>query len=306
YRLLLVYLVFACPCYAHIAAWHKGMYCLKGNVEGEDNQNNNQPVNPVYQLSRNDWWFHHVDRCDQFPPEDGGFLELPAGESFTVEHSMNRAFTTLAYGGSMVGEFPDREDHPGLGVTDDGKSGEEGCIIQPNIHTQNETMAAGTVFAISYTPNLSEVTAENLVVFSVLYHTPWRRIATYQVTNLPACPEGGCTCAWGWVPNGYGEPNMYMQGFKCKVVGQTGSAKLAAATPPVWCEDDPARCVKGAKQVSSISVFVDFRLRRLYFMIFWKQQEGNDIEVSGNSDLSGRPRVPTYNAKLGFSNSVFN
>jgi len=37
------------------------------------------------------------------------------------------------------------------------------------VHTQNQTMAAGTAFAISYKSDLSQVTAENLVVFSVLY-----------------------------------------------------------------------------------------------------------------------------------------
>lgn len=36
------------------------------------------------------------------------------------------------------------------------------------VHTQNETMVAGSAFAISYTSNLTEVTDENLVVFTVL------------------------------------------------------------------------------------------------------------------------------------------
>ena len=38
------------------------------------------------------------------------------------------------------------------------------------VHTvQNKTMAAGTALAISYTSDLTKVTPENLVVFSVLY-----------------------------------------------------------------------------------------------------------------------------------------
>ena len=36
------------------------------------------------------------------------------------------------------------------------------------VHTQNETMASGTIFAISYVSDLKEVTKENLVVFTVL------------------------------------------------------------------------------------------------------------------------------------------
>lgn len=98
--------------------------------------------------------------------------------------------------------------------------------------------------------------------------TPWRRIATYKVPNLPACPPGGCICTvsclsiflcrsraqswfsqWGWVANGCGEPNMYMQPFRCKVVGDTGNAAVRPGVPPVWCEDDPSKCIVGPKQV---------------------------------------------------------
>jgi hypothetical protein len=146
---------------------------------------------------------------------------------------VNRAFTTLSYGGTKIALFGDGQDHPGLGVTRDGKEDGSDCISNPNskrlmnlvrgvwftqsyeVHTQNETMAAGTVFAISYVSDLKKVTQENLVVFTVLpkyififlgtsilffslyltYSTPWKRLATYQVPNLPACPADGCICA---------------------------------------------------------------------------------------------------------------
>ncbi|KAJ2917948.1 hypothetical protein MD484_g2430, partial [Candolleomyces efflorescens] len=235
----------------HVAAWHKGMYCLNGTTPGVDNQDANEIVTPLWELSREDWWMHHVDKCDEFPPAEGDFLELPSGQSFVVELAVNRAFTTLSYDGANTGIFGDGQDHPGLGYTDEGKHGAEGCITEPNIHTQNETMAAGTAFAISYTSDIKQVTPENLVVFTVLYHTPWKRIAEYQVPELPACPEGGCHCVWGWVANGCGEPNMYMEPFRCKVVGHTGSRAVAPAVAPVWCEDDPNHCVKGPKQVKS-------------------------------------------------------
>lgn len=80
------------------------------------------------------------------------------------------------------------------------------------IHTQNQTSAQGTAFAIAYKSNLNTISMEDLVIFTVLEHTPWKTSATYQVpAGLPACPEGGCTCAWVWVPRGCGQPNMYMQ-----------------------------------------------------------------------------------------------
>ncbi|CAK5270783.1 unnamed protein product [Mycena citricolor] len=261
--------------HAHVAAWHKGMYCLNGTQPGVDDQNTNDIVNPLFNLTKTDWWFHHYDGCDQLPPADGDFLDLPANGEFTVELAVNRAFTTLSFGGANVGVFPDGQNYTnGLGGLD--------CISDPNIHTQNQSMAAGSAFAISYTSNLQDVTPENLVVFTTLYHTPWHRLATYQVPNLPACPDAGCMCAWGWVPNGCGEPNIYMQGFRCRVTGSTGSAAVAPGIPATWCQDNPGNCTSGARQ-----------------MIYWNQLDGNNIEVDG-LDLAGQPRSPAYNQVLGF------
>ncbi|KIY51548.1 hypothetical protein FISHEDRAFT_64229 [Fistulina hepatica ATCC 64428] len=293
---LVAFLTFALAAHAHIAAWNKGMYCLNGTVVGVDNSNNNAPVSPLYNLTFNEWWFHHDNLCDEFPPAEGDFLELPAGGSFTVELAPNRAYTSLSYDGEKIGIFGN-----GANKLVSSDYGDDGCITNPNLHTQNESMAAGTAFAISYNSNISEVTPETLVVFSVLYNSPWRRIATYDVPALPACPEGGCICAWGWVPNGCGEANMYMEGFRCNVTGNVGIAAVATAQPPVYCQDDASTlltslnssvtgntsiassgCVEGAKQ-----------------MIYWNQLDGNNVNVTGDDD-QGFPRFPGYNAKLGW------
>ncbi|KAF9003575.1 hypothetical protein BDQ17DRAFT_1409017 [Cyathus striatus] len=266
---------------AHIAAWHKGMYCLNGPQQEED-QNAQAPVNPLYDMEKEDWWFQHYNKCDQFPPAKEDFLELPAGGNFTVELATNRAATTLSYDGKYTSDWPDGKVYPS-----DYHSRNSSCITEPNMHAQNYSMAAGTAFAISYQSDLAKVTPENLVVFSVKYHTPWTRIATYQVPkNLPQCPDGGCTCAWGWVPNGCGEPNMYMHGFKCNVTGATSKTAVSEAKPPVWCEDDQAKCVKGAKQ-----------------LIFWNQRSGNNTFVGG-LDASGYPKSPGYNMKCGFQDGA--
>ncbi|GLB35639.1 hypothetical protein LshimejAT787_0212040 [Lyophyllum shimeji] len=267
---------------AHLAAWHKGMYCLDGNT-GSVDLNANAPTTPLYMLPKSQWWFHHVNGCDNFPPKEGDFLELPAGKEFTVEISANRATTSLSYDGKYMSDWVDGQNYP------DNFSMSPGCITTPNMHTQNESMAAGTAFAISYQSDIKQVTPENLVVFSVRYHTPWKRVTSYSVpAALPACPPGGCICAWGWVPNGCGEPNMYHQAFKCKVTGATATAPVAVGKPPVWCEDDRSKCVKGAKQ-----------------MIYWNQLDGNNIQVSGQ-DLSGMPKSPAYNNKLGFADGAQN
>ncbi|KDQ25667.1 hypothetical protein PLEOSDRAFT_1045409 [Pleurotus ostreatus PC15] len=270
----------------HVAAFHKGMYCLNGTERGVVNQNSVDAVQPLFNLRRDDWWFHHVNNCDQFPPAPGDFLELPAGGTFTVEHAVNQAYTSLSFGGRNTGDWVNGEAVPNLGDSNRAADGEMPCIGNPN---RNESMAAGTAFAISYESDITRVTPENLVIFTVAYNTPWRRVATYSVpAAMPACPPDGCICGWGWVPNGCGEPNMYMLPYRCTVtnVSPTSSLRLAPAQPGVWCEDDPSKCTRGAKQ-----------------MIFWNQAEGNNIEVSG-SDLSGHPRSPAYNAKLGFADGA--
>ena len=97
--------------HAHIAAFHKGMYCLNG-LPGQDNQNNNLPIGPLYQLSKEDWWFQHDRGCDAAPPAEGVFLDIPSGGHFTVEHANNQAFTTLSYNGTEVSRWPDGGKHP--------------------------------------------------------------------------------------------------------------------------------------------------------------------------------------------------
>ena len=80
---------------------------------------------------------------------------------------------------------------------------------------------------------------------------------------------------------GCGEPNMYMQGFKCIVTGSSSTKKLAVAKPAVYCEDDPSQCVKGAKQ-----------------MVFYEQLDGNNV--------FNPPKMPTYNARMGFAEGAQN
>jgi len=268
------------------------MYCLNGTVAGLDDQNTNAPVNPLFNLPKDQWWLHHSNNCDQFPPAPGDFLELPAGQNVTVELAVNRAFTSFGFDGKYASDWLDGKTYPeNYSAQDPGtnKFPPSGCIQSPNIHTQNQSMAAGTAFAISYQSDIKQVTEENLVVFSVRYHTPWKRLTTYDIpSGLPACPPDGCHCAWGWVPNGCGEPNMYMMPFKCRVNGASSTTPVAPAQPPVWCEDDTSKCVRGAKQ-----------------MIYWNQLDGNNIQVSGN-DLSGSPKSPAYNNKLGFSDGAQN
>lgn len=277
---------------AHLVAWSKGMYCLNGTVPGVDNVNNDAPVPPLYDMSYNDYWLHGVNGCTKFPPAEGDFLELPAGKSITVEIADNRAATTLSFNGAKTTEWGDGKNHPeGYSITNLGGAplSSDGCLSEPNMHTQNESMAAGTAFAIAYVSDISQANPSNMAIFTVAYNTPYKRLATYDIpADLPACPEGGCICAWTWIPNGCGQFNQFMAGYKCKVTGATSTTPVAKPKPAVWCQDDQSSCTQGAKQI-----------------MIWNQQEGNTVQVSGVDD-AGQRRHPGYNMKMGFKNGAQN
>ena len=42
---------------------------------------------------------------------------------------------------------------------------------------------------------------------------------------------------------------MYMQNHRCKVTGSTSTKKLGKPKPPVYCRDNPTKCVPGPKQM---------------------------------------------------------
>ena len=234
----------------------------------------------------------------------------PARGNFTVEHAVNRVFTTTV-ANPILGVYGDGQNHKDLGVSRDGKPPGSDCITNPNslccfssyiplllilllIKSTHRTrpwlQARRLLFLISRIfPKSPPKTSLYLAfctsesdgghalfrpLLNYISSTPWKRIATYQVPDLPACPAGGCICAvsglaywsvacvliicvhkFGWVANGCGEPNMYMQGFRCKVTNvatnSTGVRTLAPARAPLWCADNTTNCRKGAKQVSS-------------------------------------------------------
>ncbi|KAG8786214.1 hypothetical protein FRC16_001770, partial [Serendipita sp. 398] len=110
--------------------------------------------------------------CDAFSPAPGDLLELPAGGTFTVEIAMNRALTSLSYGGRRTTDWGDGKHHPeDYSSTNTGGEplNSAGCLLSPNFHTEDQMGAAGTAFAISYESDIHKVTAENLVVFTVKY-----------------------------------------------------------------------------------------------------------------------------------------
>lgn len=162
----LIALAMAATVKGHVSAWADGMYCKSGNITGKPDLNTRQASTPLWNLTKEDWWFQHTWGCDLAPPAEGEILELPARGSFTVELAHGQQYTTLSYDGQFTSEWPGGDQHPedwhGPGSPPD-------CISDDGImHVQNQSMATGTAFAISYNSDLADVTMENLAVFTVL------------------------------------------------------------------------------------------------------------------------------------------
>lgn len=150
---------------------HHSILTLQGgNDSSVDNANTNLAVNPLYDLPKSKWWMQADRGCDAVPPPKGEFLELPAGKSFMTELANNRAFTTLSYKGELTTEWQDGKNRsmpwrgPEGGCLMDGGDGSGG-----ELHTKNIESTGGTAWAISYESDISKVTMDNLVVFSVRY-----------------------------------------------------------------------------------------------------------------------------------------
>jgi hypothetical protein len=276
---------------AHLSAFAKGMYCQNG-LSNNYIYGTAEPALPLFNMTRSQWWMH--GKCINYPPPEGEFLDLPAGGSTTVEIAHNKAFTTMNYDkiGNKTSNWADGLPHPELESSKVANRVTGPCVHVPNIHTVSQVTAAGTAFAIAYKSDIHQVKLEDLTVFTVRYHTPWKRFTSYDIPKqMPACPKGGCICAWGWIPNGCGIANMYMVPFRCRVTNASPNApKLAKAVVPKFCEDDASKCVKGAKQ----------------FMV-WNQREGNNINVDRSRvQKDGMHRFAGYNMKMGFKNGAQN
>ncbi|KAF4996308.1 hypothetical protein FGRMN_4559 [Fusarium graminum] len=251
---------------AHIASWNKDMYCKGGNDSSVDSPNTNLVVNPLCDLLKSKWWMQADRGCDVIPSPKDEFLELPAGKSFMAELANNRAFTTLSYDGDLTRDWQDGKNRsmpwrgPDGGCLMDGGDGSGG-----ELHTKNIESTGGTAWAISYESDISKVTMDNLVVFYIRYYSPFFRETWYEMpADIPACLEKG------------GQPNMYMQNHRCKVTGSTSTKKLGKPKPPIYCRDNPTKCVPGPKQ-----------------MMAWNQAGGNNANPTNG-------KTPAYNQRMGF------
>ncbi|ODO08084.1 hypothetical protein I350_03667 [Cryptococcus amylolentus CBS 6273] len=225
-------------------------------------------------LSFDDWWFHGKINS---PPADGVFMDLPAGGTFHGEVACNKALTSF-------GEVPSKQTGE-WACEGDGSTGGIGAM-----HTADEWESSdpqdvkGCGIAIAYKSNVYDIQPKDFTVITVNYTCPWKKHVDFQIpSDLPACPEGGCHCMWGWVHAAdSGSEQNYFVGYRCNVTGATGTTALPQPNTANKCDypTDTSNCTVGAKQPH-----------------YWFQKERNN-------NYQGTYDPPFYNGAYGFMNGA--
>lgn len=252
---------------AHGCIWHPSMYGFNVTATNSPQygSRDNRPQAPLRQLPFDQWWFHgHLDQ----PPHPDDIMELPAGGKVTTELACDKDATSYYTSG------------PG----GDQRSGNDPCPPNKHIHANGLDDLGGCALAIAYKSDATQVQPEDFVVFSVNHRCIWDRFTDFQIpANMPACPDGKCTCAWFWQHReDAGGDEMYMNGFQCKVTGATATTAIPRGQVPTDCRDDSSKCVKGAKQP-----------------FYWDQAERNNVDF-------GIYTPPLYLDSHGFADGAQN
>ncbi|KAF9443302.1 hypothetical protein P691DRAFT_738058 [Macrolepiota fuliginosa MF-IS2] len=254
----------------HIALWHPSMWGFN-MTEGD-----NRPVDPLADFTFDRWWFHgHLDH----PPNNGDVLELPAGDQVTVELACHKGHTSYnaTSGGPIDPKGETNSPCPGAPST--------------QWHTENEGDVAGCALGIVQKSDVNQVSPEDFVIFSVNHKCVWTRMTDFKVpADMPACPPGGCTCAWFWIHSAdSGSEQMYMNGFRCDItgakpdapaLGQSQVARRCGLDPASGRSGNPSNCTQGAKQP-----------------LYWLQKERNNM-------FEGILDPPVYNDLYGFKDGA--
>lgn len=88
------------------------------------------------------------------------------------------------------------------------------------------TNVEGCGLSIAYQSDVFKLQPEDFTVISTNYTCPWKKNVEFQIPeDLPACPEGGCHCAWGWIHSQLsGGEQMYMIGYRVSVLAAQSGA----------------------------------------------------------------------------------
>jgi len=244
------------PVLAHVGIWHPSVYGYSASGREPEHwydspTNTNWIKNPLRlddNLKYSEWFFRGLQGAT---PE--AVMDLPVGETITIETSCNKAFTSYGLVPeqlAMVGDLP-----CDINVKDGHATYGDPNVPASNgpLHTADASDTGGCALAIAYTDDIWSVKPEDLTVFSVQQECVWKRETTFDIpADMPPCPNGKCICSWQWQhksQRGEGYANeLYMVGFDCNVLNSKSSKALAKPQVPVECRNDASKCVKGAKQ----------------------------------------------------------
>ena len=136
-------------------------------------------------------------------------LSLEPGKHVTLEIACSKTWTTY-------GDKPNSDACPNdagsyhAGGTTGTESGWAG---------NDDQNLMGCALAIAFKSNPYDVQPEDFTVMSVQEQCVRQRDTVFAIpSNLPACPEGGCTCSWFWAGKN-SAMEMYMVPFRCDVNG---------------------------------------------------------------------------------------
>lgn len=236
-----------------MAMWHPSMYGWSSSGY--------EQVTPLANKPYDQWWFHGY--ANNRPSE---VLPVHAGQDLKVEIACSKSYTS--WGNSKQGN----DACPGdAGAYHAGGSTGSASAWGGN----SEENLTGCAFAIAYKSDAKDVKMEDFIVMSVQENCVRWRDTTFSIpANLPNCPNGECTCAWFWQGKN-SAAEMYMNGFRCQVVGG------ANTTPPAPKEPRRGSTISGPTQP-----------------MYWANSPSN---IGYNPTYDNRP---TYNSKFGWQNGA--
>ena len=189
------------------------------------------------------WWFHgHLHH----PPAPGKFMVLPAGGVYRGEVSCNRAFTSL---GVVEKQMEEVYACPKPTKAYDTKTGAMHSSDDWGTPVDKLKDVTGCSISIAYESDPAKIKPEDFTVISTNWTCPWFKKVDFEIpADLPECPEGGCTCMWGWVHSGLaGGQENYLLNYRCRVEGAKGKRPLPKRESSHPCLWRPSRVLeKGA------------------------------------------------------------
>ena len=130
-------------------------------------------------------WFH--GNLGGSKPQE--VMTIPAGGSLRTEIACGKAYTS--WGNQPSG---DACPHDSGSYHAGGQTGS-----QSGWSGNSEENLSGCALAIAFKADASQVRPEDFTVMSVQENCVRQRDTNFEIpANLPACPDGECTCAWFW------------------------------------------------------------------------------------------------------------